>query len=396
MGKFVHVLYLNNGSGLGTAKSGGTTRLIELAHRLMRDGVKITIVTTVGAHELFNTEKLAANYYLVRASLFGKAERNNFDRMWSYVLSTVHSLFILPRLPACDIVYSPSDYFCDVIPAVAYKLFHPKAAFVAMVHHLCRPPGKRKGNAFFNWLSYIGQQFSFWLISRFADQVFVYDTPEGKVIGDHFLERGLLRVTPIANGVSLSVIDRVPAGGKKFDVCFVGGLRASKGIYDLIPIWKGVLAHFPKARLAIVGEGVPAVTEDFRSRLISAGLMDNVVFLGALPSLRLYEVMKASRIFLSTSHEEGWGIAICEALACGLAVVAFSLPAFGFLEGQIDEAPLKDHDTIVKKLVSGLKNTRHLDERGRLGRLFIERFDWDLIYLEELRALQAISHHDFS
>jgi glycosyltransferase involved in cell wall biosynthesis len=392
----MHILYFNNGSGLGTAKSGGTTRLIETASRLIRDGVKISIVTTVGAHKLFNTEKLAANYFIVRASLFGKVERNNFERMWSYVLSAIHSVIIFPRLPACDIVYSPSDYFCDVIPAVAYKIFHPKVAFVAMVHHLCRPPGQRKGNIFFNRISYIGQQLSFLLISRFADQVFVYDTPEGKAIGDYFLERGVVRVKPVANGVPLSVIDRVPAGENRFDVCFVGGLRVSKGVYDLIPIWNGVIAHFPMARLAIVGEGAPSVTEDFRSRLSAARLMNNVTLLGALPSLRLYEVMKASRMFLSTSHEEGWGIAICEALACGLPVVAFSLPAFGFLEGQIDEAPLMDHDTIVKKLVSGLSNTRHLEERGILGRLFIERFDWDLIALEELDSLQSISRHDFS
>ena len=212
-----------------------------------------------------------------------------------------------------------------------------------MVHHLCRAPGLRKGNIFLNWISYISQQFSFWLISRFADQVFVYDTPEGKAIGGCFLERGVLRVTPVANGVSLSAIDRVEAGEKKFDVCFVGGLRASKGIYDLIPIWTAVLVRFPKARLAIAGEGAKSVAEDFRSILISAGLMENVSLLGALPSLQLYEVMKASRIFLSTSHEEGWGIAVCEALACGLPVVAFSLPAFGFLAGQIDEVPLGDH-----------------------------------------------------
>ena len=39
-------------------------------------------------------------------------------------------------------------------------------------------------------------------------------------------------------------------------------------------------------------------------------------------------VVKSVLVFVFPSHEEGWGIAICEAMACGLAVVAYDLPAY--------------------------------------------------------------------
>ena len=385
----MHVLYFNNGSGLGAAKSGGTTRLIETARRLGERGVAVSIVTTHGALTLFREEKLLARFFLVRASLISMRERNNLDRAWGYILSTLHSLLLILRLPKCDVVYAPSDYFCDVLPAVAYKFARPSTRFVAMIHHRCRPPKQRRGNLLINLASYLVQRFSFWFVARYADQVFVYDTPEGEVIGDYFRGRGVRAVTPVANGITLAAIDQVPAGSVTYDACFVGGLRASKGIYDLIPIWQGVQKRFQTARLVIIGGGTPSVTADFRARIAAAGLSDHIILLGALPSGEFYRVMKMSRVCISTSHEEGWGIAICEALACGLPVVAYSLPAFAFLRGYLDEVPQQDHVGFVGKVLRILSDSEYAIERGLAGRIFIRQYDWDAIAVEELRLLRA-------
>jgi len=95
----VKILYFNNGSGLGTAKSGGTTRLIETARRMMKSGASVSIVTTLGALRLFKSENLIADYILVRAALFAKSEKSNFGRMSSYLISTIHAIVVIPRLP---------------------------------------------------------------------------------------------------------------------------------------------------------------------------------------------------------------------------------------------------------------------------------------------------------
>lgn len=386
----IRLLCFSNGSGLGTAKSGGTTRLIETAKRFIRDGIEIFVVTTPGARKLFDTENLSANYFIVQASVFSTVEHSNFGRVWSYIISTLHSILITSKYPTCSIVYATSDYFCDVIPAVFYKIFRSRTMFVVMIHHLCRHPKQRKGNRVLNLASYIGQRASFWLLSRFVDQVFVYATPEGEEIGRYFMERGVHRVMPVANGVSLSEIDKVSVGVKKYDACFVGGLRASKGIYDLIPIWTGVVARFPEAQLAVIGGGITRVENDLHSRLRSAGLENNITLLGALPKVPLYKAMKESRIFLSTSYEEGWGIAVCEALACGIPVVAFSLPAFRFLQNHIEEVPIGDHNSVVEKVIGLLCDTQDIEQHRKLGRSFVEQFDWDQITKNELVSFQEI------
>ena len=50
------LIYFNNGSGLGTAKSGGTVRHIETARGLMVLGTGVYIVTTPGARDFTKTK----------------------------------------------------------------------------------------------------------------------------------------------------------------------------------------------------------------------------------------------------------------------------------------------------------------------------------------------------
>ena len=142
----MRILYFNNGSGLGKAKSGGSTRFIEIAKRLQQKDVIITVVATSGSINLFNAENFRANFIKVKSSFFAKRERSNFGRFWSYILSTVHSIIISYRLPVCDVVYSPSDYYCDVVPSIYYKIRNGRTKYISMVHHLCRLPSQRKGN----------------------------------------------------------------------------------------------------------------------------------------------------------------------------------------------------------------------------------------------------------
>jgi len=57
------------------------------------------------------------------------------------------------------------------------------------------------------------------------------------------------------------------------------------------------------------------------------GVEANTKFLGFLDNEEKYRAVKASRVFLFPSSNESWGIVVAEALACGLPVVAFDIPA---------------------------------------------------------------------
>lgn len=376
------ILYFNNGSGLGTAKSGGTARHIEIVKRFEKMKTCQYIVTTLGAKHLYEEENIKSRIFLVKASLFKKVEKNNFDRIIAYFISTIHSLVIAGRLPKAEIVYSPSDYFCDVLPAIFYKLLNKKTKMVVMIHHKCRSPFVRQGNFLINLLSYFSQLVNFVLIKIFADKILLYETPEGEKIGDYFINIGFRRkdVNFVHNGVDVALTQSIEVKSKKYEACFAGGLRASKGIFDLIPIWKNVVKDYgEKAKIIVAGGGTEKITRDFKERIEKSGLEKNILLVGALDKVKLYKLMKRSQIFVSTSHEEGWGIAICEALACGLPVVAFDLPSFKIFKRLINKIPPYNHKKFSEKILEILKAYPEKHSQVEKRKKFISKFDWDRV-----------------
>ncbi len=120
-----------------------------------------------------------------------------------------------------------------------------------------------------------------------------------------------------SNGVDLDLIDSVGSEEKEYDACFVGRLDLKKGIVDLLEVWKIVVSNLPSAKLALIGHDQVGIGNFVRKY----GLDDNVIYLGVLSDKRMYEIVKRSRVFVTMSTAEGWGIAIAEALACGIPVV---------------------------------------------------------------------------
>ena len=72
-----------------------------------------------------------------------------------------------------------------------------------------------------------------------------------------------------------------------------------------------------------VGDGPErAACEEMVTRL---GVADQARFIGATPHAEVPEVMAASDIFVSTSNLTNMAIPTCEAMICGLPVVAFDV-----------------------------------------------------------------------
>lgn len=56
-------------------------------------------------------------------------------------------------------------------------------------------------------------------------------------------------------------------------------------------------------------------------------LEHNILIYGRCSDVKLYSLLKSSKVFIFPSFFEGWGIVVAEALACGLPVVAYDIPA---------------------------------------------------------------------
>lgn len=197
------------------------------------------------------------------------------------------------------------------------------------------------------------------------------------------------RIVVIGNGVDTTVFrpreeERIPwrqrYGLSPADlvILFVGRIRASKGIFDLIHAMKKLVddpdIDRTRLRLLIIGRG-PAEKE-VRKRISVLGLTRNVVLGGAVPHNQIHYVHACADIFSlpSSPHrywQEQFGIVLIESMACAVPVVS---TLSGSIPEVVADAGLlvqpSDHYSLYLALKSLVTDP---DRRAGLGRRALAR-----------------------
>jgi glycosyltransferase involved in cell wall biosynthesis len=106
---------------------------------------------------------------------------------------------------------------------------------------------------------------------------------------------------------------------------FVGRLAPEKGLDVLVAAWPLVRARYPEARLTLIGDGPerPALEEIVKAHGLTLGPGHAVDMPGAAPEPS--EVLRGADLFILPSREEGMSIALLEAMALGIPLVASSI-----------------------------------------------------------------------
>ena len=132
------------------------------------------------------------------------------------------------------------------------------------------------------------------------------------------------RIHPIPNGVPVPETpwQRRADWRASPRAAFVGRLAPEKGLDTLMDAWPIVRESFPNARLTLVGDGPerPAL----EARAARLGLLEGVEMPGAADDPGA--ILRASDLFVLPSREEGMSIALLEAMALGVPLVASSIP----------------------------------------------------------------------
>jgi glycosyltransferase involved in cell wall biosynthesis len=100
-------------------------------------------------------------------------------------------------------------------------------------------------------------------------------------------------------------------------VVYVGRLAPEKGVDLLVDAWPAVAAR-ARARLAVVGDGPEALR--LRDRAEALGVADSIAFTGGVADTAPY--LRAADAAALPSRTEGLPVALLEAMACGLPIVA--------------------------------------------------------------------------
>ena len=189
-------------------------------------------------------------------------------------------------------------------------------------------------------------------------------------------------------GVDIKYLDGLTPGNRCYEGLFLARLHPTKGIFDLVEIWKIVCARFPKARLAIIGGSIDARPQELHRRIESAGLDQNIDVLGYQEDDVAFKTLKTAKVFLFPSHEEGWGIVIAEAMACQVPVVSWNLPVYSDIYGDfITQVEENNVNLFARRVIDLLEND---DLRKRIGgeaKDLVRKYDWSKIAGQEEQIL---------
>lgn len=178
------------------------------------------------------------------------------------------------------------------------------------------------------WRDYLGRAGVVgWLFEsvamRLPDRIIAASPQTGERLAE--LTRGRVAVVVAPNGIDCRSIDEIVASDAPIDIVTVGRLLPHKRLDLLLQALSMLRAHGHSFTLRVVGSG-PELTElrELASRL---GIADLVEFRHDIADAEaLFSAIKAARVAVFPSEREGFGIAVLEALACGVPVVVTSAP----------------------------------------------------------------------
>ncbi len=102
----------------------------------------------------------------------------------------------------------------------------------------------------------------------------------------------------------------------------VGRVARSKGIPELLQAFRALAKEAPNAHLLIVGSGLDSFDDcdaEVEAARADPALSSQIHAVGE--SNRVFEYLQASDAFVFPSHYEGFGLALTEALGCGLPAI---------------------------------------------------------------------------
>jgi phosphatidylinositol alpha-mannosyltransferase len=216
-----------------------------------------------------------------------------------------------------------------------------------------------------------------------------------------FLRRAVpaaeLEIVP--NGIDVSVFSTaeprndLPSGRR---VLWVNRLDTQKGFPVALAAFSKVLVEVPDATFVVVGEG-----KDRESlRLLTEQALARVDMRGAVENVEVPKYHAGCELFVASAvGQESFGMAVVEAMAAGIPVVASDIP--GYREVVTDGVdgllvPPRDPEALAAGLVRVLREPELAKRLGEAGRERARTFDWPIVVdrIEEVygRAIETAGY----
>lgn len=331
------VLFINNGwyyAGL----SGGDLHVIEVAAHWARRR-EVGIAMPAWAYRL-QSERLK-DVRLVPTD--GRFERKPPKSLPALCLRYVTRSLKTCRL-AGEVVIAGSHYPYDLLPAIFINQMRGRPYLVYVFHlaHRFRSKGIRSR------LVGLWERAALRLM-RSAAVIFV----DNAALRDELLEAKLdparIVITWNAGAMSESAINEQRRAD---EVVFCGRITDTKGWRDLLTVAESLRLNCPGVILRVLGDGDRR--RDLEEQVLKRGLSDVVRTEGYVSDEDKLRALQRAAAFAAPSREEGWGIAVSEALDAGAPVICYDLPVYHEVHGaqRLHLVPRFDADRFAQAVVA--------------------------------------------
>jgi glycosyltransferase involved in cell wall biosynthesis len=136
-------------------------------------------------------------------------------------------------------------------------------------------------------------------------------------------------IPALALDPALYTIDKSESQVEQYSAVYFGRLSREKGLIDLLRAWSIISQREPRARLTLIG--MPENHEVLATINRYVIRHRNVEYLGYLPPEKLYREVVRHHVLIYPSYRDSFSLAVLEALALGLGVVAYDIPAIKYM-----------------------------------------------------------------
>ncbi|MBW4443622.1 MAG: glycosyltransferase family 4 protein [Plectolyngbya sp. WJT66-NPBG17] len=201
------------------------------------------------------------------------------------------------------------------------------------------------------------------------------------------------RAHVIANGIPETMLnlpfEPTPSESEPIKIAQVSSYIVRKGIQYGTPALNAILKRYPKAEVSLFGTECPTdqVYLDFDPEV-----RDRVTVIPYYENHRLPELLKGHHIKVLPTISEGFGVALVEAMACGLAPVTTTAP--GPLEIVRDGetgliVPCRDREAFEQAVETLILDRTLLDRLRQNAYRSAQRYSWKNIAQDNLNLYDA-------
>lgn len=252
------------------------------------------------------------------------------------------------------------------------------------------------------WRKFIALGIYWKTILRNATMLHVLNSDEALQIADLQINTP---IETLPNGIFPEEIGQLPPQSEFYQrhkelkgrpfILFLGRLHHVKGLDVLLAAYELVAAKRIDLDLVIAGPD-GGMRETLERDIQRRGLTDRVFIVGSLYGIDKFSALVDAQCLCQPSRQEGFSMAITEALACGLPAVISRhchFPEVG--EVGAGEVVDLDENEIAAALLSLLGDDKRRRSAGKAGReLVLSRFTWpriaDASIIAYERALAAV------